>query len=272
MALLALVFLIWFFYGAIVLIFFSSMETRGLSGDMFGGITALFSGLAFAGLIYTLFVQKKELQYQRVELEHLVEEQKNSGNHLAAQATHLANQSEFIEKQIFENRFFQMLSSYSDYVSGIQFRESTGADALEKLCSSIRPRSFSLLGEPLTAGSIDAIREFEESFDQHKNDLAPYFRILYNILKFVKKSNISDKRYYTNFLRARVSSAELTLLCLNCASKHGVSKMAPLVREFEFLKHFDDFKLFEEDAYSDSLRNFYHGWNFYEQHKLRRDS
>lgn len=36
-------------------------DYRGIVGDMFGAVNALFSGLAFAGLIYTITVQRKEL-------------------------------------------------------------------------------------------------------------------------------------------------------------------------------------------------------------------
>ncbi|HXH11753.1 MAG TPA: hypothetical protein VNP04_18570 [Alphaproteobacteria bacterium] len=36
---------------------------------MFGSISALFSGLAFAGLIYAILLQKRELGLQREELE-----------------------------------------------------------------------------------------------------------------------------------------------------------------------------------------------------------
>ncbi|MBI9084695.1 MAG: hypothetical protein JEZ11_13955 [Desulfobacterales bacterium] len=40
-------------------------EFRGTFGDMFGTINALFSGLAFAGVIYTILLQTQELKYQR---------------------------------------------------------------------------------------------------------------------------------------------------------------------------------------------------------------
>jgi hypothetical protein len=42
--------------------------TRGQFGDMFGAVNTLFSGLAFAGLIYAIFLQRKELELQRDEL------------------------------------------------------------------------------------------------------------------------------------------------------------------------------------------------------------
>ena len=43
-------------------------NSRGVFGDMFGGLTALFSGLAFAGMIYAIILQSKELALQRKEL------------------------------------------------------------------------------------------------------------------------------------------------------------------------------------------------------------
>lgn len=41
----------------------------GQFGDMFGGLNAFFSGLAFFGVIYTIFLQREELGLQRKELE-----------------------------------------------------------------------------------------------------------------------------------------------------------------------------------------------------------
>ena len=35
-------------------------EKQGQFGDQFGAVNALFSGLAFAGLIFTIILQKKE--------------------------------------------------------------------------------------------------------------------------------------------------------------------------------------------------------------------
>jgi hypothetical protein len=45
-----------------------SASNRGTFGDMFGAINALFSGLAFAGVIYTILLQRQELKLQRKEL------------------------------------------------------------------------------------------------------------------------------------------------------------------------------------------------------------
>lgn len=46
-----------------------STECRGTFGDMFGGINALFSGLAFCGIIITILLQSSELRLQREEIQ-----------------------------------------------------------------------------------------------------------------------------------------------------------------------------------------------------------
>ncbi len=43
--------------------------TRGTMGDSFGAINALFSGLAFAALIYTIILQREEIKLNRNEIE-----------------------------------------------------------------------------------------------------------------------------------------------------------------------------------------------------------
>jgi len=45
-----------------------SIDAAGTFGDSFGPLTATFSGLAFAGLIWTVLLQKEELKLQRMEL------------------------------------------------------------------------------------------------------------------------------------------------------------------------------------------------------------
>lgn len=60
--------------GFVAYISFESWEQRGAFGDMFGAVNALFSGLAFAGVIYAILLQTKELELQREELKLTREE------------------------------------------------------------------------------------------------------------------------------------------------------------------------------------------------------
>ncbi len=61
--------LLWLATPFAVSIVLGSWEQRGQVGDTFGVVNALFSGLAFAGLIYTIHLQRHELSLQRRELE-----------------------------------------------------------------------------------------------------------------------------------------------------------------------------------------------------------
>jgi len=54
-------------------------------GDLFGSVNALFSGLAFVALIYTIHLQRQELSLQRTELKLQREEMAASRGELAAQ-------------------------------------------------------------------------------------------------------------------------------------------------------------------------------------------
>lgn len=53
---------------------YTVLANRGLFGDKFGAPNALFSGLAFVGIIYAILLQRQELGLQRKELRSAVEE------------------------------------------------------------------------------------------------------------------------------------------------------------------------------------------------------
>jgi hypothetical protein len=48
--------------------YYPDLQDRSLFGGSFNAISSLFSGLAFAGVIYAILLQRKELQLQRKEL------------------------------------------------------------------------------------------------------------------------------------------------------------------------------------------------------------
>lgn len=56
---------------------YGSVDNPGIFGDLYGSINALFSGLAFALLIWTIMLQRKELSFQREELAQNTKELKN---------------------------------------------------------------------------------------------------------------------------------------------------------------------------------------------------
>lgn len=67
LSLCALVALVWAACTLLVYALLPDWSTRGTFGDSFGAVNALFSGLAFAGVIHALNLQREELRAQRAE-------------------------------------------------------------------------------------------------------------------------------------------------------------------------------------------------------------
>lgn len=89
--------------------FLPSWSESGVFGDTFGALNSLFSSLAFAGLLYTILLQSRELKMQREELALTREQLTSSAASQKEQASYtlLAAQiSAAISKQeIFANHY-----------------------------------------------------------------------------------------------------------------------------------------------------------------------
>jgi hypothetical protein len=84
---------VWLGTPFIVNLLYPEMSARGQFGDLFGSINALFSGLAFVGLIYTIQQQRNQLDMQRTELELQRQELKLQREEMAGSRAELANQA-----------------------------------------------------------------------------------------------------------------------------------------------------------------------------------
>lgn len=85
-----------------------SIDKAGTFGDSFGVLTSLFTGLAFAGLLTTLYLQRSELQLNRKELDETRKEFR-----LQIQTFH---------RQRFEDAFYQMLALYKENLRELSIR------------------------------------------------------------------------------------------------------------------------------------------------------
>ena len=75
---LAIAMVLWTGHGMLVPRLFMDWEKSSQFGDMFGGIGALFSGLALGGVVVAIKMQKEELELQREELVNTREELRRS--------------------------------------------------------------------------------------------------------------------------------------------------------------------------------------------------
>ncbi|ROO12126.1 hypothetical protein BK673_06165 [Pseudomonas fluorescens] len=103
-----------------------SISKSGTFGDSFGVLNALFTGLGFAGLLITIFLQREDLRLTRSELSETRKE--------------IKFQSVTFQQQQFEDSFYRVLALYKDNLSKLSIRKDglsegavQGVDALSYL-------------------------------------------------------------------------------------------------------------------------------------------
>ena len=220
---------------------FDEWPIRGLVGDMFGVGNAVFSALAFVGVIIAICLQNKELGLQRQELVLTRTEVKGQREQLQAQA-------ETLKKQTLENTLFQLLRLHQEILQAVRFSrgqgiETRGREAIRDLAGKFRDECNVSEHKGLKGLKgledeclRDAYNEFHLKF---QSSIGHYFRNLYQILKFINggQAEEEDKKLYGRLVRAQLSSDELFLLFYNCLSEVGVKKFKPLVEKFAMLHH-----------------------------------
>lgn len=115
-----------------------TMERSGQFGDSFGIVTSLLSGLAFAGLIWSIFLQREDLAYQRESLDITHQENARQTDELRNQKKQFEKQNIQIKIQSFENVFFKMLSFHNQIVNSLDLAEERkeGATKNGRVCFS----------------------------------------------------------------------------------------------------------------------------------------
>lgn len=219
-----------------------SIENSGMFGDSFGLLTALFSGLAFGGLILTLLTQREELQLQRDDIQ--------------LQRDELRLTRDEIKNQNFESTFFQMLRLHNDIVNSINYstriREHTkttsGRSCFVDFSSTLRTLYTQTRKAKPDSTEISTIQAVYGKFwPQHQHHLGHYFRYLYRIFKFINDRNPKDKILYSGIARAQLSDQELLLLYYNCLTSLGDNRFKPLAEEFALFDNLPPELLFSKD-------------------------
>lgn len=218
-----------------------SNDARGTFGDQFGAVNALFSGLAFAGLIYTIILQRRDLKLQREEMRDQTKEFKK--------------ENETLKIQRFENTFFNMLSQFQEVVNSLSVKFKKGGEDFEASGREVFRASFERM--PVIVDIPSCNRDYQRIYGMVnvigykgmeayvKADVPTYFdhyfRLLYRILKFVKDTPLitrfDDEYEYTSMLRAILSRYELVWLYYNGLSEYGVDKLKPLIERYAMLKN-----------------------------------
>lgn len=200
----------------------NDQEKWGQFGDYVGGLlNPTFSLLALLALLATLRLQLRELQLS-------VKELKKS-------ADALNRQNETLRQQAFEGTFFQSLRMHNDIVLSMQVpdRSLSGRACFQHY---LRVLETQLADYDATERYDVFLSQYEAFYRKHEAVLGHYFRLLYNIIKLINKTDHVDQKLYTNLVRAQLSSAELKIIFYNCLSPWGREKFKPMVEKFALLK------------------------------------
>lgn len=222
------------------------LNARGVFGDSWGGVNALISAFAFAGVIVTLFLQNRDLNLQRKEMARQREEFEKENNTL--------------KYQRFENLFYNMLNLQQQIVDGLRYdyydeerstihgnrgfttdkklikREVVGRDVFRYLFCEARITTFN----GTLMGYRGCLRYL--GLDDYDRTLIPtyfdhYFRHLYKIVQFVDSQEFLfvEKYRYLSFLRGTLSRYELVWLYYN-ALQPEFNKFKQLIERYSLLK------------------------------------
>ena len=64
----------------------TSPQERGVFGDSYGAVTSLFTGLGFAGLVFTILLQQREIKLQRDDFSAQLQEMQSTRDEVSKQS------------------------------------------------------------------------------------------------------------------------------------------------------------------------------------------
>lgn len=174
----------------------------GTFGDSFGTINALFSGLAFSGVLITLLLQRQDLSEVRDQ---------NATQQIESQFYNMLN----LQQQIIQG--FDLHVTRKDSAITIQ-----GRDCFRSWRRKVRDEFGGSFATNQRPGDLErAVVAYDKIFKLHQGDLGLYFRSLYSVFKFIEGAAHLDKKHFSSVVRSLISDDELFFLFYNCLSKQG---------------------------------------------------
>ncbi|MFW3411806.1 putative phage abortive infection protein [Aliarcobacter butzleri] len=200
--------------------FVSYTEKFGQFGDFIGGtLNPILAFLSFIALLYTIKIQIDELKLTREEL-------KESRIAQQEQSESLKLQNEATKLQIFESTFFSLLSETNGLLDDFLME-----DEEKKINENIK--------RCIDSKIIHSKDKLKEEFSSINNGLMKtYFIMLYQLLKYIDNSNISNKKFYTNIVRANLDNKILALLAINCYV-YDFKEYKSFLDKYSFFEHLD---------------------------------
>lgn len=229
----------------------TSATVRGQFGDKFGAINALFSGFAFAGIIFTIYLQRIDLRKTREAMSHdrfdntffqllqvhiAITEKINIGNgaHMGRQAFERFNEyfkvcdTDFHTfcalQKLSDTQILQIKNSIAETITKANYPELEDHDIanIQVTLESTKSTFDSFLHSNLQMHEEKVVAAYTKCCTQYIDNFSHYFRNLYHILKFIDESTLiseEEKTSYGRFVRSQLSQVELVTLFYNSISQ-----------------------------------------------------
>lgn len=204
----------------------------GTFGDFVGGtLNPLLSFLGLLALLLTVAMQRDELEKTHEVLD----------KQLAAQLEQLENAKKISDEQLktqakqqFESTFFSLLNAHNQVLSDLSYEppavqnQSSGVIARSYMLHSINKPRSKLRNVYLAVFARDGsdapmneklfwLIECKKKIQKENNQCGHYFRILYQILKFIENNApTGNEKMYSNIVRALLTDDVMQLLAVNC--------------------------------------------------------
>lgn len=199
-------------------------EEGGSIGDQFGAVNALFSGLAFVGLIVTLIMQRDELGLQREELG------------LQREETKITNAT--LKKQLFESTFFQFMTQVNlarDQVTVIDLLgKRVGTDAINGILEQFR---FTLQTKA-KGNDMEGLKACYSGHISFHRSLKIYIKSLLVLIKYVDDNYTDYNKLdeYISFVKAQLTKETILILLLERTISENSSDLKLLKQNWDFFK------------------------------------
>lgn len=192
-----------------------SQVREGVFGDSFGTLNALFSGLAFSGVLITLLFQRKDLSETRSQ----------------------------IARQQIESQFYSMLTQQQEIVRNLDLQKIDTNDIIARGrdCFRVWEDALSEIYKICLKNKIANPHRmaYQALYISGRADLGVYFRSLYSVFRFIDESGHQDANKFGVVVRSLISDYELILLFYNCLSERGVG-FSKYVYRFGLFDNLDD--------------------------------
>lgn len=234
--------------------FFSDWAKSGTFGDTFGALNALFSGLAFTGVIVTILIQRTELKNQRLELSLQRTEMRETRKEFLLNRT-----TTLVYNQL--DRFDKALNEFKFNHNG---KEYVGNEAITFLDDNKE-----MVYKPYDKPEEEYRQEMKESiikllklYSPNKKEIEKFAHNAYNSVSVLKRIifkthlEIEDLNELKNLFFVNIGFINMGVL--ECISDVAVNELEYLTAEDHVENNLEVGELIRANIFLKSIKEFYH--------------